>query len=57
VIVHGITLTVNMQFAVFPDVSVAVQVTVVVPTGNVEPLAGTHIDVTPGQLSAAVGAG
>ena len=52
---QGITFTRNVQFAVFAEVSVAVQVTVVVPTANVEPLAGTHIAVAPGQLSAGVG--
>jgi len=42
---------------VLPDVSVAVQVTVVVPTGKHEPEGGVHAVVTPGQLSLAVGAG
>ena len=51
------TVTVKLQVAVLPDVSVAVQVTVVVPTGKTEPLAGLHIEVTPGQLSDTVGAG
>jgi len=51
------TVTVKEQLAVFPDVSVAVQVTVVVPSGNVEPDAGTHMLVTPGQLSLTIGAG
>ena len=55
VIVHGITLTVKVQLAVFAEASVAVQVTVVVPIGNVDPLAGTHIAVAPGQLSLGVG--
>jgi hypothetical protein len=32
-------------------------VTVVVPTGNIEPLGGVHTEVTPGQLSDIVGAG
>jgi hypothetical protein len=49
-------VTVNEQEARFPDASVAVQVTVVVPTGNVEPEGGTHCEVTPGQLSLEVGA-
>ena len=40
-----------------PVASVAVQVTVVVPTGNIEPLGGVHTEVTPGQLSDTVGAG
>src|SRR5688500_12688100 len=44
------TLTVNIQLAVLPEPLVAVQVTVVVPTGNREPLAGLHTTVAPGQL-------
>ena len=36
---------------VFMEASVAVTVTVVVPTANVLPLAGTAALVTPGQLS------
>ena len=48
-------LTVNEQVAVLPDVFVAVQVTVVVPTGNVEPDGGVHDVTTPGQLSETVG--
>ena len=51
------TVTVKLQVAVFPDSSVAVQVTVVVPTGRIEPLGGLHTEVTPGQLSDIVGAG
>ena len=51
------TVTVKLQVAVLPDVSVAVQVTVVVPTGKIEPLAGLHTVVTPRQLSDAVGGG
>ena len=35
-----ITVTVNEQFVDFPQVSLAVHVTVVVPTGKVEPLGG-----------------
>ena len=35
----------------FAAASVAVHVTVVVPTGKVEPLAGTHTIEAPGQLS------
>jgi hypothetical protein len=57
IIVQGITDTVNMQLAMLVLASVAVQVTVVVPTLNVEPDAGLHIVITPGQLSIAVGAG
>ena|SRR5262249_41962770 len=51
------TLTLKLQLAVLPEVSVAVHVTVVVPAGNVEPDGGTQAVVTPGQLSEAVGAG
>lgn len=51
------TVTVKLQVAELPDVSVAVHVTVVVPTGKTEPLAGLHIEVPPGQLSDTVGGG
>jgi hypothetical protein len=51
------TVTVKLQVAVLPEPSVAVQVTVVVPLGNVEPEGGEQETVTPGQLSVAVGAG
>lgn len=51
------TATVNEQLAVLPLVSVAVQVTVVEPTGKVEPLPGVQLVVTPGQLSEATGGG
>ena len=49
------TVTVNEQDPVFAEASVAVHVTVVVPTGKVAPDAGTHTTVAPGQLSEAVG--
>ena len=49
------TVTVKVQLAVFALASVAVQVTVVVPTGNVEPLAGVQLAVAPEQLSPGVG--
>ena len=49
--------TLNEHVAVFPEVSVAVQVTVVMPNGKQEPDAGLQATVTPGQLSLAVGAG
>jgi len=45
---------VNWHVAVFIDASVAVQVTVVVPTGMQVPDGGVHTTVTPGQLSLAV---
>ena len=44
-----------MEVAVCPCASVAVQVTDVVPTGNVLPDAGTQATVTPGQLSLPAG--
>jgi hypothetical protein len=49
------TVTENEHVPVFDDASVAVHVTVVVPTGKVEPDAGEHATVAPGQLSEAVG--
>ena len=50
------TVNVNEQVpsGLFGEASLAVQVTVVDPTGNVEPDAGTHAIVAPGQLSVAV---
>jgi hypothetical protein len=50
-------LTVKLHVAVLPDVSVAVQVTVVTPTLKHPPDGGTHATVTPGQLSLATGFG
>jgi hypothetical protein len=44
---------VNEQLDVFPSASVAVLLTVVVPTGNREPEAGTELTVAE-QLSVAV---
>ena len=52
---HAVTLTVNVQVAVFDEASVAVHVTVVVPTADVDPLAGRQAAVAPGQLSPGVG--
>jgi len=56
-IVHGITVIVNIQVAVFGTVavSVAVQVTVVVPIGKQAPELGEQTTVAPGQLSEIVG--
>lgn len=51
----SLTVTVNEQLAVLPDVSVAVQVTVVVPFGKLEPDPGVQAVVAPGQLSLVVG--
>src|ERR1051325_6463932 len=42
------TVTENEQVAVLPEVSVAVQVTVVVPMGTVDPEGGLQTVVTPG---------
>ena len=50
-------MNVQVASALKPDVSIAVHVTVVVPSGNVDPDGGTHATVTPGQLSETVGAG
>src|SRR5206468_3235359 len=50
----SLTVTVKVQALVLPLVSVAVQVTVVAPSAKGLPLAGTHAEVTPGQLSDAV---
>lgn len=51
------TATLKLHDAVLPLVSVAVQVTLVVPTGKTDPEGGVHEATTPGQLSEAVGAG
>ncbi len=50
----SVTVTVKEQVAVLPEASVAVQVTVVVPTGKQSPDGGVQLTVTPGQLSVAV---
>ena len=50
------TVTVKLQVPVLPEVSVAVQLTVLVPTGKVAPEAGLQAMVEPGQLSVAVAA-
>jgi hypothetical protein len=50
----SLTVTVNEAEPGLPCASVAVQVTVVVPSGNVEPLAGVHATATtPSMLSVA----
>ncbi len=51
------TVTSNDVELVLPDESVAVQVTVVVPTGNTEPEAGRQATCVVPELSVAVGAG
>jgi hypothetical protein len=55
VIVQGDTVTVNVQLLVLIEASVAVQVTVVVPSGKPDPDGGVQLTVTPGQLSLGVG--
>jgi hypothetical protein len=45
------TVTVKAQVDALPFASVAVHVTVVVPTGNGAPDGGLHATVAPGQLS------
>ena len=52
----SLTATVKLQFAVLPEASVAVQVTLLVPLLKVEPLGGRQTLVTPEQLSLTVGA-
>jgi len=51
------TVTLKEQLLVPPPLSVAVQVTVVVPTGKTEPDGGVHVTVVLGQLSDTVGTG
>src|SRR4029079_15339096 len=51
----SLTVTVNMQFVELPDVSMAVQVTVVVPLAKVEPDGGMQMGTrAPSQSSLAV---
>ena len=51
------TVTVKEQVFVLPDVSVAVQVTVVTPSANNEPEDGEQLVETTPQLSVTTGAG
>jgi hypothetical protein len=50
-----VTVTVKLQLAVLPDSSVAVQVTVLVPTSNRDPDGGSHITEATAQLSVVPG--
>jgi hypothetical protein len=50
-------VTVKEHDAVLPLESIAVQVTVVAPTGNTAPEGGEQLAVAPGQLSVTVGSG
>ena len=45
------TMTAKLQLFVLPATSAAAQTTVFVPLAKVEPLAGVHATVAPGQLS------
>src|SRR5689334_867854 len=51
------TVTVKLHDAVAPPESVAVQLTVVEPSGNAVPEAGMQTTTTPGQLSVTTGSG
>jgi hypothetical protein len=51
------TVTLKLQVAVLPDVSVAVQVMVVDPTGKADPDGGLQSTLMTEQLSDACGAG
>ena len=53
----ALRVTVKVQLAEFPDESVAVQVTVVVPIGKFEPDGGTLLTLVTLQLSEVVGFG
>src|SRR5437762_1302746 len=50
------TVTLNMQLALFPLASSAVQVTTFVPLAKALPFVGLQVTVTPEQLSVAVAA-
>ena len=51
----SLTVTVNVQIALFADASFTLQVTVFVPLGKAEPDGGLQAGTpTPGQLSLAV---
>jgi hypothetical protein len=50
----SLTMTRKLQLAVLLALSVAVQVTVLVPLRKVDPLGGVQLTVTPGQLSVAL---
>ena len=54
VVIKGLTVTVNVPLAVLPMLSVAVAVTVVVPTANVPPLTGEYVMVGVPTLSVAL---
>lgn len=49
------TVTVKLHVLALPDVSPAVQVTVVTPLAKLDPEAGEQVTVAPGQLSETLG--
>jgi hypothetical protein len=51
----SLTVILNVHSAIFPEASVAVQVTGVVPTGKNDPDGGVQELITPGQLSKTAG--
>jgi hypothetical protein len=51
------TVTVKLQVSLLPDLSVAIQTTVLVPIWKEEPEGGLQLTVGFGQLSETVGAG
>jgi hypothetical protein len=51
----SMTVTVKAQTVVFPVASLAVQFTVVTPTGKMEPLGGVQTTLAAWQLSTATG--
>ena len=53
--VVSLTVTVNMHIVEFCDWSVAVHVTVVVPSGKLEPEGGEHMTMAVEHASVAVG--
>ena len=46
---QGLTVTVNEQFVLLPQLSVAMQVTVVIPSGKVLPLGGLQVTTVGAQ--------
>ena len=52
----SLTVTVKLQLVEFPNASVAVQLTAVIPLAKALPFVGVQLTVTPGQLSVAVAA-
>ena len=54
----SINVTLNVHVSVFPEISVAVHITVVVPGLRVDPDGGTHVTSGDGSISSvAVGSG